>query len=428
MEGKWENVDEAIETAKESKAQDYETGSVETQGDYIEVWEVHGELPESYLKEDGDEDKFVRQMHVIAGIHQEKIEGTDSEETVGVTLFSGKEKENPYKYYSRDEIPGRALGVGVVEDTEQAQIWTNKAKNEEKKVMELAGKILFQQSGKGIVKNVLTDVDNGNVIDNKGQPITQLSTVPSSLPQFQNLVQAWDTQAERVTSTYAAVTGETMPSGTPYRLGAIQNQEANSQFEYLREKLVLFVQEIYTDWVFPYLTKRLKKEHTLTTDFTADELIKIDKSFINYEVNKKVKEMVLSGRNVSEDQLVQIREQIGNFIKETGSRRGIKIPEGYYDNVEMKLDIIITNEQRVKSVYLESLSNILTTVAQNPAVLTDPKLSKVFNEIMEVAGISPDKLITETTAAQQAPQQSQVSPLQLEQQARSEQGTIGNIS
>lgn len=411
MSGIWDNIDEAIETAKNSKAEDNQNGTVQTQGDFIEVWELHGELPESMLYEDGSDDVYVRQMHVVTGLSCNETNVGEYEYS-GVTLFNGKEKENPYKYYSREEIPGRALGVGVVEDSEQSQIWTNKAVNEEKKVMELAGKIIFQQQGKGMVKNILTDVDNGTIVDNKGNQITQLSTVPGSLPQFQNLVNMWNTQAERVTSTYASVTGETLPSGTPYRLGAIMNQEANSQFEYLREKLGLFIVEIYTDWVMPYLKKKLQQEHTLTSDFTVDELVTLDESFVSYNVNEKLKQMILSGKTVSQEMIDTLRNQLTSFITETKNVRGLKIPKGYYDNVEFKLDIIVTNEQRIKSVYLETLSNILTTVAQNPAVLTDPKLSQVFNEIMEVAGFSPQRLATIT----QASSQGNVPPIQTSQQ------------
>jgi len=416
MEGKWDNIDEAIKTADDSKANAYEDGTVETQGDYIEVWEIHGDMPETYLDEDGDENKFVKQMHVLAGVNETSDEQGDSE-YVGVTLFAGKQKELPYKYFSREELAGRALGIGVVEDTEQSQIWTNKAVNEEKKVMELAGKIIFQQTGKGAVKNILTGIDNGTILDNKGNQITQLSTVPSSLPEFRNLVSQWDTQAERVTSTYAAATGESLPSGTPYRLGAILNQEANSQFDYIRERKGLFIEELYRDWILPYLKGRLKQEHVLVSDFSAEELAIIDKSFATYEVNRKIKDAILGGTVVSPEMIGQFQSQALDFIQKTGNKRGIKVPNDYYKGIEFQLDLLITNENKVKSVYLETLSNIMTTVAQNPNVLTDPKLSRIFSEIMQTAGFSPEKLaaIEQVTAQPSNVPQLQTSALQAEE-------------
>ena len=423
MEGKWENIDEAIELARNSKASDYENGSVETQGDYVEVWEVHGELPDRYFEEGEREtatsdEEYFRQMHVVVFGTVTNAQGNFEEQ--GVTLFRGRETENPYKYFNREEVPGRALGVGVVEELEQAQIWTNKAVNEEKKVMELASKIIFQQTGKGLVKNILTDVDNGTIVDNKGQLISQLNTVPSSLPQFQNLVEKWNTQAERVTSTYAAVTGDNLPSGTAYRLGALQNQEANSQFEYLRENKGLFAQELYTDWIIPYHKKRLKNEHILVSDFSVEELQLIDKSFATYETNQKIKEYILNPSNIgnplTEDTIAQFQSGALELVQKTKNRRGIKVPKGYYDDAEFKLDIVVTNEQRIKAVYLETLSNILQTVATNPAILTDPTLSKIFNEIMEVAGFDTSML-----AGAMQPKQAEVTqPNQLATQGQNQ--------
>lgn len=53
------------------------------------------------------------------------------------------------------------------------------------------------------------------------------------------------------------------------------------------------------------------------------------------------------------------------------------------------MTVDVTGEAIDKSVALESLNNILITVAQNPAVLTDPNLSKLFNKAVELAGVSP---------------------------------------
>ena len=406
----WENLNEAIQTAKQSKAQNYETGTVPTQGEYIEVWEVHGEMPTYFMTgeyPDPANIEYSRQIHIITGLTTASVNNGSQNISQGITLFKGLEKENPYKYYNRQKVDGRALGVGVVEDCQQAQVWTNKAINEEKKVMELAGKVIFQQQGKGVVKNILSDVDNGAILDNKGAIISQLQSTPTSLPHFQNLIDKWNTQAERVTSTFAAVTGADQPSGTPYRSVALQNQEANSQFEYLKENFGLFLQEVYMDWVFPYLTRKLKDPHTLTSDFSVEELQIIDESFINYNVNQHIKEQILSGKIVTQEQIDGAKDFYREFIQKTSNKRGLTIPKGYYDGIEWKLDIHITNEQRIKAVYLETLSNILTTVAQNPAVLTDPKMSQIFGEIMQVAGFNSERLTQISNAKSPQPQQTQ---------------------
>ena len=81
----------------------------------------------------------------------------------------------------------------------------------------------------------------------------------------------WHPSAERVLSTFNAITGETMPSGTPFRQVAILNQEAGSLFEYRREEASIFIREIFLDWVLPFLVKQLKKDKDLTATLEPEE-------------------------------------------------------------------------------------------------------------------------------------------------------------
>ncbi len=158
------------------------------------------------------------------------------------------------------------------------------------------------------------------------------------------------------------------------------------------------------DWVFPYLTRKLKEPHTLTSDFSVEELQIIDESFINFNVNEHIKDNILQGKIVTQEQIEGAKDFYRQFIQKTSNKRGLTIPKGYYDGIEWKLDIHITNEQRIKAVYLETLSNILTTVAQNPAVLTDPKMSQIFGEIMQVAGFNSERLTQISNAKSPQPQ------------------------
>lgn len=67
----------------------------------------------------------------------------------------------------------------------------------------------------------------------------------------------------------------------------------------------------------------------------------------------------------------------------------MQIPKGYYAKAKKKVRVVITNEQKNRAVMMESLSKILMSVAKAPQILQDPKLKKLFNKIMEMAGISP---------------------------------------
>lgn len=373
--GIWENVDEAIEFAKKRNNKN------DTNDDKITVYEVHGEFPQSLNPdiEDGDENTYERMVYFIAG----------ENETEQVVLWYEQEKESPYCFLAWDNVPGRALGIGVVEDGFEAQMWTNDAVMAEKNVMDLAGKVFIKTNSEQIGNNALTDLENGAVIKlEDGADANVMNLTPNSLPQFQNTIERWKAQYERATNTFDAVTGETLPSNTALGSVAIQSAQASSFFDYRREEAGIFWKNVLMDWVIPHLIKKINKKHILASDFSADEIKLIDTAFSINEANTRLKEAVLSGKIVTQEEYDQAIEAFRTFIAEDGKRRYLDVPEDYFKGYEKKVSIDITGESRNKQAQLQSLSTILSQVASNPGILQDPNLNKIFNEILELSGIN----------------------------------------
>lgn len=364
-------------------------GKSKTPTKYIIAYEVHGEFPETYIDQEGSKDKYVGQYHVIVGER-----GAKNRQYI---VHSEIEKESPYKYLAWRSVPGRALGIGVVEEGFEAQMWTNDAKIKEKESMELGSKVIYWTSDTKLQNNILTDLDNGAIIKGQAgtqQPI-QVNTLSNALPEYSKLAQQWDDQFAKTTSTFESNTGDNLPSGTPYRLAIVQSQNANSLFNYRRQELGIFLEEIFSDWVIPYLMKKINKEHILAADFSREELKMIDESFAVSEANKLFFDRVLDKRQVISQEDYDSAYQLAlDYIKTTKGRRFIKIPKGYFDDMDAKVTILTTGEQLNKGVVLESLNNIMTTVAQNPGILENPTLSQIFARIVEIAnvGISPFSL------------------------------------
>ena len=408
----WENTEELLNHASKSKKD-------------IEVLEVHGYFPEA-LDPEADEDSKVVFNYKMFMIGQcgEKM----------YLLHSETEDECPYKVLNWRTQDGRALGVGIVEDGFQAQQWTNDALISEKNAMDLAGKVILQTNSKKVGNNVLTDLDNGSIVSlEDGKTITPINLMPNALPKYSELIARWDTQYERVSSTFNAITGEQMPSGTPYRQTAILNQEAGSLFDQRREEAGIFWSEIYMEWVLPYLIKKLNKEHVLTSEWSMEELNMIDEAFATYNTNRKLIEMVIDGKEVSpeiQDELMRLEKET---LNETKNVRSIPVPKDYFKDFKYTVSVMVTNEMRNKSVILESLSNIMGLVGANPAVLQDPVLSKVFGAIVDVAGlpISVSQLLQSQLIQQQiAPQQPQGQQPQVNnaQAAKAEAELAGGIN
>ena len=374
--GVWDNVEEALKLATKSRG----VKGNQNQGSEkkVPVFEVHGEFPESYYIENGNPNKYQQMVFIIAG----------SEMGKQVKLWQDLEEENPYKYLAWDNVSGRGLGIGIVEDGFEAQMWTNDAVISEKNVMDLAGKVFIKTNSKQFGNNILTDADTGQVFElEDGADANMFNLTPNSLPQFQNTVERWNTQYERATNTFEAVTGETLPSNTPLGSVAIQSAQASSFFDYRREEAGIFWTDVLMDWVIPYLIKNINKEHLLASDFSIDELKLIDKTFAVNEANNRVKEAVLSGQIISQEEYQSAIDAFSQFIAQDGKRRYIDIPKDYFKDYEDKITIDITGETRNKQATLQTLSSILAQVASNPALLQDPTLLKIFNEILEISGV-----------------------------------------
>jgi len=371
-EGVWSDIKEVIDIARKS-----------TDGK-VEIYEIHGNFPESYAPEGGDEYTYLHQcFYVLKNGKNKKI------------LYHYFEEENPYKYIAWEKVPGRGLGRGIMEDGFEAQMWTNDAIIREKEAMELGSKLIFKSTDPNVQNNVLTEMDNGSVIKiSNGTDFTQANTITNALPEFQNLVDKWNSQLERTTSTFDAISGETMPSNTPYRTTAILNQEATSMFDYRREEMGIFLTEVFTDWVMPYLMKKFNKGHILRAEFTAEELEAIDTSYANSKVNEEVMKIIDSGKPVYAEDYAMLVSAERELLRKGKQHRFLDIPKGFYKGLNAKVTVVTTGEQRNKAVILETLNNLLLTIAKAPQVLQDPKLSQIFGRILEVSGsgISPVSL------------------------------------
>lgn len=391
----WENIDDTIKffDKKEKK------NSISR----VCVYEIEGIFKKDFMLDVDESDEYSLQLHYVAGYDGEYVH-----------LYSEELKESRYKYLDWYSVPGCALGRGVIEDGEQAQIWTNLSKMQEQNLMEYGSKLVLSTTDKNIEgTNLTTNIDTGEVVYHApGTELSQLDLTPRTMVQLENLFTSWDQQIERVTSTFDSVTGETLPANTP--LGSVQIQSANASsfFEYRRQEMGIFLTEIFTDWVMPYLVKQLKKEGLLTADFSPQELEQIDRIFATEQTNQAVLDQLTNPNvpNPTPETQQLLNDQFRSLIRETGERRTIKFPKDFFDDIKYKVTWVTTNEQKNKNAVLANLNQVLQTVAQNPIILQDPRLSQLFGKMVEVAGLglSPVSLGIVGGATQQPTQQANV--------------------
>lgn len=369
---------------------------VDNNADYIELYEVHGEFPLSFLTDNPkDDETFVQQMHVVSYV------GTGKEaEYDDFTLYEGREAKNPYMITHLIEEDGRVMGIGAIESLFDAQWMINHSVKAIKDQLDLASKLIFQTSDQSFVGvNVLEAIETGDVlITNPNQSLTQVANNSHDITSLQNYAQQWKTLAQEITSTPDAISGGTMPSGTAYRQVAVLNQEVHNFFDMMIENKGLYLEEMLREHIIPHLKKQMDTTEEIATTLSMEDITKLDSKWVKAETNRIINdyktETILSGKLYEPVNEQAVQNQVAQTLADQGNQRFIKPSDikdktwkEMIDGIEYTIDVEVTNEQSNKAERLTTLNELLQTVAKVPQILQDPNGKLFFNKILEESAI-----------------------------------------
>lgn len=411
-ETNWDNVEEAIkrfETTSAQKPFEDERGDINQQSSspYIKVYKRYGEVPKWWL-DGGKSEEMVRALFIVAGadmltVSQETGKPIGEE---GVILFQSEwKKEWPYRDFHYTKRKGRWLGAGVVEMLLDVQVRINELKNQKRISMEVSSIHLFQTSDKTMVRNILTDLDSGDLLvsPNGIQPV---ANEERNLQAFDSEEASYLQQADKLTFSFEALRGETAPSSTPLGVVQIATAQASSVFAFKRENFALGIKEFFNELVMPQLMKDLTPEHIMRFTGTPQELLKLDMAGAEIYANDFIKNRILNKEDVTMETLEFAKE---HFIKEQrkqGQNRFLKMKDAFYDDAEFEFDFIIDNEQADPQLLVSNLQKVIGDLAANPNILEDPRLKLLYFKFAQNIGISPAELeLADDQAQQQQAQQ-----------------------
>lgn len=381
---------------------------------FIELYEVHGELPLSLLTDkDKDDDTYRQQIHVVA--YQSS---NNKGEYDDFTLYRGKEAQDPYLLTHLIPEDGRTLAIGAVESLFEAQWMVNHSQKNIKDTLDLASKLIFQTADtKYAGRNVLSAIENGDImVHDANKPLTQINNSKADISAFQNFSTSWQNLAAEITSTPDAMKGNTLPSGTPYSLGAYLGAQANSLFEIMTENKGLYIEEMMRRFIIKHLKTKMNSSNEIMATLDENAIIEIDAMYVPKEAirrhNQEVKDMLLNApQNPMQSTQTSMpspyqpdvaEAKVRKDMSSLGNKRSFKPDEinettwnDVLKNFEMTATVEVTNENTDKQAILTTLSSVLQTVAGNPAILQDPNAKMLFNAILTETGrISPLQLST----------------------------------
>ena len=418
----WDNVEKAIRLFGNTQAaQSFEDNSgnlnLMRSSPQVKVYKRYGEVPRYWLDEKlssqterGQE--MVRALFIVAGpdFLQRNQQGQVTGE-MGVILFKSEWKgDYPFKDFHYNKIKGRWLGMGVVETLFDVQVRMNELKNQKRVSMELSTLHLFQTKDKQLARNVLTDLENGDLIYSPNG-IEPIANEERSLPAFESEEADYRNMTDRLSFAYEAVRGDdTGSSDNTLGQTQIAVAQATSVYGFKKQNLAIFLREFFNDLVMPQLIRDLTPEHIMRFTGSAQELDKLDQAAAELHVNQQIKEKVLSGQRVDLAFQLLTREDAIKQYRKLGANRFLKIKEAFYNDADYDFDFNINNEATDPNKMINGIQFLFGLLA-NPAVLQDPRMQLMFNKAAEAFGISPAEMDFANNQAAEMTQQGQLPSL-----------------
>lgn len=407
FKGKWndEAIDEAIIMSKEEKVvMQANERTAKTPGKYIEVFELHGYLPESWLDEGGDPFKYVNQMHIVC--YYTSKDGNKN----GITLFKGKTKEitNTFKSLVIRKIHGRACGRSIVETLFEPQVWMNYSAQRIQKLLASAINVFYSDSDEVANQKLSNLPDNTILKIETGKNLGKLDGSPQNLTAFTNDQVNLQTQARILGSASEAQLGVNPTSGTPFALQNLVVQQGQGIHEYRQGKIATFVADVlYRDWILQYLVDDMNKGITFSEELTLDEMQEIADIIARNKAEQQIIEKILEGELVNEATREQLIQTYKEQFAQGGSRKFFETIQGELEDIPLEVFVNIKGKQKNMAQEADKITNIIREVLRNPQAFQQiPGVGKAFNQLLENSGLSPIDF-TQITTAKQLPTQPQ---------------------
>lgn len=398
FKGKWkdEEIDKAILMARTTQDVDQAQGdTTKTPGKYVEVYELHGMFPESWLgaeklgNEWQDTGKYSPQIHIITYY----VSPVDNKTKVGITLFKGKEPKPIFKALKRDPIHGRACGRGGIEELFHPQIWTNNNAMHLQQMLEAVSKVLLKTNKKKITSlNNFSNMKHGQIIDLDGDgTLEQLQLQPINKVHFDNDINKWEQNARVIGAASDPALGLNPTSGTPLGTTEIVTSQGQGIHDYRRGKIAEFWIEIYRDWGLPHFSKAINQGSKWFDKLTLEELEDVAEKVSIKEANRRIKRMVFAGKEVSQQEADLFRENIKQEFMRGGEKRFLEVLKGEYENLDMDLEVNIAGKDVNMQDVVSKLGNVFRTLFTPGAIQalqTSPELASLLNDMLEKSGMN----------------------------------------
>jgi len=382
-------------------------GTVKTPGKYVKVYELRGRLPATWLDDTAEPHTYEDQMQIVCLTHDEA--GNKN----GVTLYKGKDKPlaQNFKALKIDQVrsKGRACGRSIVESLFEPQVWNNYSGIKIKELLDSAINVIITDSEE-LGNKKLSELKLNTVIkQEKGAMTQRLDGTLQNLQAFQNHQIQTENSARIIGSASDAQLGTNPVSGTPFALQSLVVQQGQGIHEYRQGKIATFFADVlYRDLILGYLVKDMNGGKKFSEELTYEELEEIADTIVSNEVEIEIKDMILDGKDVTEEVRTELTKIKKEAFMKGGRRRFFEVMKGELSELPMDVFVNIKGKQKRMAENADKITNIIREIVANPQAFSQiPGIGKLFNELLEESGMSPIDFsrVVEPTEDTGAPQQ-----------------------
>lgn len=380
------SLKDLIALSKEEKKVDTQT--VQTPGRYLEIYEIHGNLPKKFSDPMDTSEEYETSLFICAFYQKQ-----GSSDKQGVILYTAKEQESPFKLIKRDPVYGRALGFGGAEELFEAQVWVNYDMIRIQDMLDAASKTILKATGpnSSIIakKQKVKNLSNLEILDVGDGDLGQVDTFPRNMQLFDKSVERWEAHAQQMGAANDSIMGQSPTAGTPFKLQELVTNESHGLHDYRRGQYAKHIEEIYRDWIIPHIEKKICEGITFLSELSLDELQYVAENVATNEANKRIKETILNGGMVTPDQQKVMTDLIKEGLKKGGNKKFIEIIKGEFKNAPLAVKVSVKGKSKDLAARTDKLVNIFRQILANPAALQIPAMAGIFNQILESSGLDP---------------------------------------
>jgi hypothetical protein len=295
--------------------------------------------------------------------------------------------EDIYRELKWEDVPGRALGRGTVEEQFESQIAVNENEYLFRLGLQWTSKHLFWSKDVQVAQNLLSEALNGDVLKTEISPIQMEER---NLSSFQYADGKWQQHSNNQTFSSDIMRGQTPAAGTPATTSVLQAQQAGGYYSLKRQDAGIFLKGIVEDWILPEFKKAKSKTHNihimkLLGDDNPSQ--KLFNATLATEVNRKVIEFMGNGKILNSNELQLVKAMTAAGLK----GKDYSLPDDFYD-FKYSVDVVITGEQIDIAQRATALQTAFQVIGSNPSILQDPNVRRTYFKLLEMTGVNPVEL------------------------------------